>query len=59
MPKQTDIKSIARIAIALAILLIAAACGKGDPSKTSKEEGPASSPGYDLPAPPADDEKKK
>ena len=50
---------IARLVFALAILALgAAACGKGDPSKP-KEEGPASSPGYDLPAPPADDEKKK
>jgi hypothetical protein len=51
---------IARLVFALAILALgAAACGKGDASKTSKEESPSSSPGYDLPAPPADDEKKK
>ena len=39
------------------LVLWLAACGGSDPS-AKKEEG-STSAGYDLPAPPADDEKKK
>ena len=47
------------IVLALSILAVCvAACGRGDPSSEKKDEG-SSSPGYDLPTPPADDEKKK
>jgi hypothetical protein len=45
--------------LALAIFAFClVACGGGDPSSAKKDEV-SSSPGYDLPTPPADDEKKK
>jgi hypothetical protein len=47
------------ILFALLLALCAAACGGSDPSNASKKEESSGSPGYDLPTPPADDEKKK
>ena len=45
------------ILMALLLALCAASCGKGD--KDAKKEESSGSPGYDVPLPPPDDEKKK